>query len=58
MFIFKFLDKVHASRQEWLLQNDRVPNASIALNIKPDNQPAENQFSRESTRRESTRKKK
>jgi hypothetical protein len=38
MFIFKFLDKVHDSRQAWLLQTDRVPKTAVALEVKPKNQ--------------------
>ena len=37
MFIFKFLDKVHASRNKWL-QTNNVPNSAVALEVKPRNQ--------------------
>ncbi len=39
MFIFKFLDKVHDSRQAWLLQTDRVSNTALALSSKSDAKP-------------------
>jgi hypothetical protein len=39
MFIFKYLDKVHDSRQEWLLQTDRLPKTAVALSSKTDAKP-------------------